>query len=522
MNQQLLDRVRQCQSLPSLPAIAVQVLDLAQRPDVGIAEIAQIISKDPALSGKILRTVNSSFYARSQTIGTVSHAVTILGLQSVKTLVLGFSLVSNLGGNKKSKGFRHLHYWKRSVYAATAARVIGAKVDIVQQEELFVAALLSDIGMLVLDRVLGDEYGELCAKHEAHNDLLAAEVEAYRMTHAEVGGILAEEWKLPPVLHVPVRHHHDPDNVPEPTLRRLAEVVGIAGRCADVFVDENAAPAIAQVRQMLLTRYQLPGTECDLLLGEISKKTREVASLFEIHIGSSDTYEAVLKKANDALVDMTLRTQQQATQLEKQASNAALLQQQNQLLKKHAVTDPLTGLANRVHFEAFLQKQFANASADGKPLSLLMVDVDKFKSVNDKHGHPAGDAVLKLLGRFLSAAAKEGELAARYGGEEMVLVLPNTTRQAAAATAETVRKAIATKPFDCGNGLSLPVTVSVGVATAEPGAPFREPAHLLKAADLALYAAKSAGRNCVRVFNLAKSSGSPPAPPAPPAQPAAA
>src|SRR6188472_4019382 len=96
MNQQLVERIRQCQNLPSLPAIAVQVLELAQRADVGIAEIAQVISRDPALSGKILRAVNSSFYARSQTISTISHAVTILGLQSVKTLVLGFSLVSNL------------------------------------------------------------------------------------------------------------------------------------------------------------------------------------------------------------------------------------------------------------------------------------------------------------------------------------------------------------------------------------------------------------------------------------------
>src|SRR4051812_6092238 len=309
MNQQLVERIRQCQNLPSLPAIAMQVLDLAQRADVGIAEIAQVISKDPALSGKILKTVNSSFYARSQTIGTVSHAVTILGLQSVKTLVLGFSLVSNLGGNKKSRGFRHLHYWKRSVYAATAARMVGAKIELVQQEELFIAALLSDIGMLVLDRVLGEEYGELSAKYETHTELLAAEVEKYRMTHAEVGGMPAGEWKLPPILATPIRCHHDPDVVKDPPLRRLTEVVGLAGRIADVFVDANAAPAISQVRQAMLNRYQMPGVDCDLLLGEINLRTREVASLFEINIGSADTFEAILKRANEALVEMTLRSQ---------------------------------------------------------------------------------------------------------------------------------------------------------------------------------------------------------------------
>src|SRR4051812_8248207 len=138
MNQQLVQRIRQCPSLPSLPTIAMQVLDLAQKSDVDIAEIARIISKDPALSTKILRTVNSSFYARSQNVSTISHSLVILGLQSVKTLVLGFSLVTNLK-NKKSQGFNHLAYWKRSIYAATAARTIAGKINIVQQEEAFLA-----------------------------------------------------------------------------------------------------------------------------------------------------------------------------------------------------------------------------------------------------------------------------------------------------------------------------------------------------------------------------------------------
>src|SRR3954470_24980919 len=99
MNEQLITRIRQCPNLPSLPAIAIQVLDLAQRAEVDITEIARVISKDPALSSKILRTVNSSFYGRSQAVSTISHALVILGMQSVKTLVLGFSLVTNLMKN---------------------------------------------------------------------------------------------------------------------------------------------------------------------------------------------------------------------------------------------------------------------------------------------------------------------------------------------------------------------------------------------------------------------------------------
>jgi len=377
----------------------------------------------------------------------------------------------------------------------------------------------------VLDRVLGDEYGALCAAHAEHQDLFNAEVDKYQMTHAEVGGLLAEEWKLPPVLQLPIRHHHDSDSVADPTVRRLTELVGIAGRCADVYIDPNAAPAINWVRDVMLSRCQLPRTDCDLLLGEVGRKTREVATLFEIHVATPEDFEIILKRANETLVEMTLRTQQQAVALERKASTAQVLEQQNHALKKAATTDPLTGLYNRATFDALLQREFTAALSLGRALSVLMVDVDRFKGVNDKHGHPAGDAVLKALGRLVSASAKEGELAARYGGEEMVVVMPGSTRQAGAAAAETLRKAIAARPIDCGNGLALPITASVGVAALEPGTPFKEPAHLLKAADLALYAAKSAGRNCVRVFALGKPApGAAPAPVTPPpaSSPAAA
>src|SRR5256885_1634158 len=242
MNDKLLQRIKQCPSLPSLPSIAMQVLDLAQKADVDIAEIARTISKDPALSGKILRTVNSSFYGRSQHVSTISHALVILGLQSVKTLVLGFSLVTNLTKNK-SKGFKHITYWKRSIYSATAARAIAAKINLVQQEESFLAALLQDIGMLVLDQVLGEEYGDITGSVASHHELAAAETKALGMNHAEVAGVIAEQWKLPPLLTTPISHHHSAQDVKDLALRKVAEVIELSGYCADVFVDAEPAAA---------------------------------------------------------------------------------------------------------------------------------------------------------------------------------------------------------------------------------------------------------------------------------------
>ncbi|HSV15680.1 MAG TPA: diguanylate cyclase, partial [Tepidisphaeraceae bacterium] len=382
--------------------------------------------------------------------------------------------------------------------AATAARSIAAKANIVQQEEAFLAALLMDIGMLVLDQALGERYGAVHEKIKAHEELMAVEKADLSGDHAEVGGWLAEQWKLPPLLSTPISQHHNSASVQDPTLYKLTEVVSLGGRCADVFVDENAAPAIAEVRARFAKLCNLTEADSDALLNEIGTRTKEVASLFEINLGSAVDFEAVLKRANEALVEITLQSQMQASQL----------QEQNVELKRAATTDALTGLANRAHLDQFLAEQFTDARVAGQPVSLLLMDVDKFKSVNDKHGHPAGDQVLRSLGKLLNSAARPQDLAARYGGEELCLVLPGTPKPLAATIAESVRRAISAKPVALP-GTALNVTVSIGVATFEPSGPFKEVAHLLKAADLAVYAAKKSGRNCVRVFTL-------PAAPAPP------
>lgn len=490
MNQQLMDRILQCQSLPTLPAVAVQVLELARNPDADIADIARLVSRDPALSSKVLRTVNSSFYGHSQHVSTISHALVILGLQSVRTLVLGFSLVNQLSG-EKPKGFKHLAYWKRSIYAATAARSIAARLDAAQQEEAFLAALLMDIGMLVLDRVLGEEYGKIHERVTTHAELAKAETQALKTDHAEVAGLLASQWKLPAALAQPIACHHSAENVTDPALRRLADIVGLAGMCADVFVDESAASSIAAVRDALSIRHGMSEADCNAMLDEIGRNTREMASLFDISIGAAATFDEILKKANEALVDLTLRVQQQAQ----------TLRQQNRELSEQATLDPLTGLANRRRFDQALEEQFAEALRQRKPLSLIMLDVDQFKAVNDRYGHPAGDRVLKSLAQLFSSAARPTDLAARYGGEELALLMPGAARATVGAIAESIRRAIASKPIRCENR-AVSVTASLGVATFDPACPLKEPAHLLKAADMAVYAAKNSGRNCVRVFSF--------------------
>ncbi len=162
-------------------------------------------------------------------------------------------------------------------------------------------------------------------------------------------------------------------------------------------------------------------------------------------------------------------------------------------VERMATTDGLTGLTNHRHFQALFDQRLALAKRYQKPLSFILCDIDHFKAVNDNHGHPAGDAILKGVARVIAAQARETDVVARYGGEEFALVLPETDSVAARALAERIRAAIEATPFAIGNGGSLKITLSLGLSTFPDAADAKQ--ELIDRADQALYAAKRGGRN---------------------------
>jgi two-component system cell cycle response regulator len=155
--------------------------------------------------------------------------------------------------------------------------------------------------------------------------------------------------------------------------------------------------------------------------------------------------------------------------------------------------DPLTGLPNRRAFEEELAREAARASRAGAPLAVVMLDVDRFKAVNDGHGHAAGDEVLRAVAARAAAAIRAGDLLARVGGEEFAILLPAADLPRAAEAAERIRATLAARRIEAG-GTSLTVTASLGCAALAPG---ETPEALVARADARLYAAKEAGRNRV-------------------------
>lgn len=161
-------------------------------------------------------------------------------------------------------------------------------------------------------------------------------------------------------------------------------------------------------------------------------------------------------------------------------------------LQRDVSTDPLTEVANRRGLEAAFDREHARARRSGRPLALLMIDIDRFKQVNDTRGHAVGDEVLMGLAARLEGMLREIDLLARTGGEEFVVLLPETGGEEAMQTAERLRAAAAGRPFPVSDG-EVAITVSIGAAAAEAGEADLD--RLLKSADRALYAAKEGGRN---------------------------
>ncbi|MDH7480497.1 MAG: diguanylate cyclase [Armatimonadota bacterium] len=176
----------------------------------------------------------------------------------------------------------------------------------------------------------------------------------------------------------------------------------------------------------------------------------------------------------------------------------ALKESRDRLIER-ANTDGLTDLYNHRYFQERLGKELSRAERYGRPLSIIMLDIDHFKALNDTHGHPFGDVVLQEVAKLLVSSVRDIDVVSRYGGEEFAIILPESQASEAVAVAERLRSAVRRHCFIGKDGQSIPVTISLGVAQYPIHSTERE--GLIMAADLAMYQAKSMGRNRVVAFS---------------------
>lgn len=182
------------------------------------------------------------------------------------------------------------------------------------------------------------------------------------------------------------------------------------------------------------------------------------------------------------------------TQIKRKRYNNRLRENLNHTIEL-AVIDDLTGLNNRRYLDNHLKILFDRAAARQRAMSICITDIDRFKQVNDTYGHDAGDEVLREFASRIRSTVRGADLACRYGGEEFVVVMPDTPVELAAAVAERLRSIVEDRPFILRSGRELHITASLGIASNSPSV--ETPEQLMRQADMALYEAKNAGRNRV-------------------------
>jgi diguanylate cyclase (GGDEF)-like protein len=602
-------------SLPSPSGVALEVMRLTQRADLSIEDIAKPVQADPALTGQLLKIVNSAVYSQDKPVISVKEAVLRLGINVLARLVLTLSV---LDANKTGRclAFDYDCYWSKSLLKGLTMQALVKECQqrVFSPDEAFTIGLLSDIGCLALAQVYPDEYSE-CIE-SVTSSLLERERELFAIDHNQITIGMLQDWGLPKLSTDAIQLVSRANiNQNDSAAERFASQLQLANRLTDelcqerfsvetVCLAEQHALSMAlldKFRTELLPEWvelskllsiplktmpnllvnktdsaeshpeSLPLSGLKILLVEddrfqlkllttylekqghqvlgvdngqqalqhlvvdqpqliisdfkmqpmdgltLSRTIRSTPQCENIYLilltGDSDrdimseafsigVDDFISKPVNHIELDARIRGAQRAIQFQtklhqehKQIKRHSFdLAAANRKLAKMAITDQLTNLPNRRYLMSRLEQEWSVSLRQDKPLALLVIDLDFFKHVNDQFGHDVGDKVLMHFASVLEQSIRISDIACRMGGEEFVVIAPNTEQQTVGILAQRILSNVEQNQ-PAGLALSRRLTVSIGVAIADFEKDSNQWSDTLKRADAALYEAKAAGRN---------------------------
>ena len=472
MNDAALTRIMNNPQMPTLPAVAVQILELTSRRDVELSEIARVIEHDPAIASRVLKTVNSSFYGLTRRVGSIRQALAYLGMETVKGLVLGFSLARTFKGDEDVV-FDFNDYWRRSILAASAARSLAGITRVCDPDEAFVAALVRDIGMIALWKHFGDQYLQLLdLANGDHEKLPDLERRHFEIDHAEIGAGMIEGWKFPSeIVDVVLLHHHG-ENVmaADEPMRR---VVLLAGMVADSFVSEGdrSQSSLRRYEECSDTWFDLRRGTARAALASITEHASELARLFELETGDIRDVDSILEEAD--------RVRRENKVVVRETADAAS-------------RDPITGLPDRTVFQRELLGCFDQSRSSNT--GVMLVVVEGMRELNRDGGPGTGDAALvrasEAVARTCQEACGSSVSVFRFVGAELAVLVDGDSVLRCDQLAERIRAAVRLAPLADQNLGLRSLGVSIGIATHVDGVGPASPDELLRESMMALSEAR--------------------------------
>ena len=489
--------------LPSAPEVALRIVRACGDPGVEIKTLQNLLSTDAALSAELLRIVNAPYFGLRQPVTKMEQVIVVLGQRLLRNMALVFIARETLRAHPIARLDARL-YWEDCLRRAVAARLLAEAVGL-DKDDAFTLGMLQDMGLLALFTVYPDAASTWPDMRRATPDQRRREeMELFGVTQARVAKMLAQAWRLPDELALPLGHRHDQflDDF-TPHEKQLCQLAACADWMAAVYTATDKRLALARCRHAMAESFNLAHHASGQLLAEIPTAMTQAAAALGVRVSPQAPFEELLDKANRSMIEEHRRGD--ARHLEQALQERERLTEELQIaferLAQLAYFDPLTSLVNRRRFDEMFSTEIARHSRSAHSLSVMMVDLDGFKQINDTYGHLLGDSVLQAVAQAMKRSLRISDVAARIGGDEFCVLLPETDVEGGKVAAARLQAAITGLRF-AGSLAAVRVGTSIGGSTWN-GQFSRQidleaiRTAMIDSADKALYYSKNNGRNQV-------------------------
>ncbi len=535
--QQFVERTGQ---LYSLPAVAMEVLRLTSEPKVDARALKDCLERDPALTTRVLKVVNSSLFGLSRPVCDLTQALALLGTRPLKMLLLGFSLPKELFTGLTANVLAR--YWRHTLIKAVAARELADQVFRAPGDEAFTAGLVQDIGLLALIQQLGEPYLRLVDHCQTHGgDILERELETLGFDHGVLSARLLSRWGLPAELCSAVAVPHDERRVSQlaPDQRTLPQVLHLADLLARL-VEQPFGPALHELLQAGNSYCGLSFDQLRPIVAGLQNKVADLADVLALELPAGERYtdllvaaqarladltvsaaaEIAARSPEDELLDLTGQLRREVRAFAQTSRSAADRKSANQgyrsdsdevLAPRGRLFEPFTAPPIRSSGPAVVSPVAAEPGLAGRvaaatnrcrlargPLSLGLVAVDQFSDLLLHLGPAGADDLLHWLKIDLASWSGQRGGVSQTGEATFALLWENCPRSDAVETVRQVLKQVKAWRMPGPIGQDLEISLSAGVATlALP--PKNFPAHqLIDAAQRCLSGVQLSGGNAVK------------------------
>lgn len=430
-------------NIPTLPAVAHKLIELCRDDDASFAQFAQIISSDQSLASRILRVANSAFYGLRTKAATLERAIAVLGLKYVRSICLGFQLVSSLS-KLSASGFNMGDFWQKSLVRAVMARQLANRYCPQRKEEAFLIGLLQDSGIPILIQAFGDEYATLCLEsHSSPSSFYQLERKLFDFDHIIAARILMERWSLPDIIAQPICNHHRRSQS-QPSLEENVQLAQVAYFVGTLCLDSPNSFGQEDITLSEYCRSAFAMEKHDIreLVKQSQDEFSSISKFFGDLIPEHLDISKLLSHANEMLSDIVGDVNQEVfgceTEISRLKNECHKLTGLIDRYRRESQKDNLTGLDNHTMLMSHLDEVCPKIGDAQTTLTVIYIDIDHLDNINKIHSHETGDHVLHQLAGLLETLFRNNSRLFRCRDDEIVVAVTGMQKQPAIDMTETL------------------------------------------------------------------------------------